>query len=233
LRKGERAVIPVKSFALEYEDVYSLKLPITPPSDVRVNWNDQQRDEVAKMLRESKMQHVLRIKNTSNAPLTTAPTLFLKGSQVLSQGLMTYTAIGATSDIVLATAVDIRYTKEEKETSREPSVEHWNGHDFARVNYAGVITLENYKSKPVKVEVVRSVLGNVGETDQNGTAIMLNQFEDSEDHIDLGSRPMWWGWYSWPYGWFHFNGMGAFTWTVTVEPGKPMKLNYSWNYYWP
>jgi len=44
--------------------------------------------------------------------------------------------------------------------------------------------------------------------------------------------PAWWSWYSWPYWWGHFNGLGKFSWKLTVEPGKSAELEYSWHYFW-
>ena len=44
--------------------------------------------------------------------------------------------------------------------------------------------------------------------------------------------PTWWGWYSWPYWWNHFNGIGRITWKVKLEPGKNVDLGYKWHYYW-
>ena len=44
--------------------------------------------------------------------------------------------------------------------------------------------------------------------------------------------PSWWGWYSWPQWWTHFNGVGKVTWKLDLEPGKSVDLKYTWNYYW-
>ena len=55
--------------------------------------------------------------------------------------------------------------------------------------------------------------------------------EDGSFVADV-DQPAWWRWYSWPYWWYHFNGIGRFKWNVKVEPGKSLELGYTWHYYW-
>jgi hypothetical protein len=45
-------------------------------------------------------------------------------------------------------------------------------------------------------------------------------------------QPPWWGWFNWPWWWRHFNGTGKVTWTVQLEPSKPLDLGYRWSYFW-
>ena len=47
-----------------------------------------------------------------------------------------------------------------------------------------------------------------------------------------GPFPTWWGWFSWPWWWHHFNSVGRITWTVEFQPSEPLELGYTWNYYW-
>jgi hypothetical protein len=76
------------------------------------------------------------------------------------------------------------------------------------------------------------VLGNVDSADANGKIAMVNIFEDPSFIGGAGPSAPWWGWFSWPWWWHHFNGVGRITWTVGLEPGKPLDLSYKWNYYW-
>ena len=75
------------------------------------------------------------------------------------------------------------------------------------------------------------MLGNLGEVSEGGKADMVNLLEDDDYHGAL-ARPIWWGYYSWPYWWSHFNSVGRVTWTAKLEPGKSVDLTYSWHYYW-
>jgi len=143
---------------------------------------------------------------------------------------MTYTAVGSATDIDVTVAADVKVKKSEKETKRTPNAANWNGDSYWRIDLAGTVELANFRSQPIEVEVVRYVLGNVGEAGQEGKAEMINFLEDT-DHA-AAPQPPWWGWYSWPAWWFHFNGVGKVSWKVKLDPGKPTTLDYAWHYYW-
>jgi hypothetical protein len=231
LKKGQRLVLPVTQFTLDYKDVYVLDVPFAPPPEVRRPMNDAQQAELARLFNAPKVTHKIRLVNQSNVPLTTAPALIVRDNRVLAQGMMTYTAAGGTTDLAVTTAVDIEIKKIDKETKRTPNAAVWLGNQYGRVDLAGTIHLCSHKSQPVEVEVTRNVLGNVGEADHGGAAQMVNVFED--DGASSASRyPAWWGWYNWGDWWHHFNGIGRITWKVTLEPTKSVDLGYSWHYYW-
>lgn len=229
LKKGQRQVVPVREFALKYRDVFTLDLPFAPPPEVRGNLNDERQAEIARLFAAPKAVHRIRLTNSSDVPLTTAPTLIVLGERVLAQSLMTYTAVGAASDLEVTTAVDIAVRKTDTETKRTPDATVWNGDRYSRIDLAGTIGLTNFRKEPVEIEVTRRVLGNVGEADNGGKAEMLNVFEDAGADT---AYPTWWRWYSWPGWWPHFNGVGRVTWTVKLEPAKPLDLKYTWNYFW-
>jgi hypothetical protein len=231
LKKGQRMVLPVTEFTLSYKDIYSLDLPFTPPPNVLQNFNGEQQTEIARMLKGPKVVHKIRLSNKSDYPLTTAPALILRDDRVLAQGLMTYTAVGADSDLEVTTAIDIKVKKSDRETKRAPNAANWQGNEYGRVDLAGKITLTSFAKQPVDVEVTRHILGNADSADNDGKTEMVNILEDDAGTA-TEARPMWWGWYSWPSWWFHFNGMGKITWTAHLEPSKPLDLNYTWSYYW-
>src|SRR5256885_15990819 len=105
---------------------------------------------MARLFAEPKVTHKIRLTNKGSYPLTTAPALVIRDNRVLAQGMMTYTAIGATSDIEVTKAVDIRAVKSDAETARVPNAVRWQGDDYARVDLAGKIKLTNYRDKAVE-----------------------------------------------------------------------------------
>jgi hypothetical protein len=232
LKKGQRMVVPITEFTLKYKDVYALDIPFSPPPEVWRNFsNNPQQAELARLFNAPKVMHKIRLSNSSEYPLTTAPALILRDDRVLAQGLMTYASPGAESDLDVTTAVDVRVKKADNETKRTPNAATWQGEQYGRIDLTGKITLTSFARQPLEVEVVRNVLGNVSEADQNGKIEMVNIFEDPT----FGSGepyPYWWTWFNWPWWWNHFNGVGRVTWTVKLEPNKPLDLNYTWNYYW-
>jgi len=231
LRKGQRMVLSIAEFPLKYKDIYTLDIPITPPLEVYRRFNQSRQDQVARLLRSAKAMHKIRLTNTSKHPLTTAPALILKGDRVLAQGMMRYTSVGADTDLSITTAVNIHVKKTGKETKRTPDAVNWDGHRYRRIDLAGKIELTNFGDKAVKIDVRRFIIGQVGEADHGGKAVMIDMFDD-DPYFTTTSRAVWWSWYSWPYWWSHFNGIGRVSWTVKLEPGKGVDLNYAWHYFW-
>ncbi len=231
LRKGERMVVPVAEYSIPYSDVFALELPFAPPPEVRANLNSEQEAEMARLFSAPKVAHKIRLNNKGSYPLTTAPALVIRDNRVLAQGMMTYTAIGATSDIEITKAVDIQVVKSDAETARVPNAVRWQGDDYARVDLAGKIKLTNYRDKPVEIEVTRHVLGNVNSADNEGGITRVNVFEDGS-YLGAGAYPLWWRWYSWPQWWSHFNGASRINWKIRIEAGKGADLTYTWHYFW-
>jgi hypothetical protein len=157
--------------------------------------------------------------------------LIIRDDRVLAQGMMTYTAPGAGTDLEIGKAVDIQVTKSESETKRTPNAQRWQGNDYAQVDLEGRIGLTNYRGTPVDLEITRQVLGNVTGADHGGAITRLNVIEQDR-FAGAGGYPAWWGWYSWPPWWHQLNGMGRITWTLTLDAGKSVSLGYTWQYFW-
>jgi hypothetical protein len=231
LKKGQRMVIPISEVSLKYRDVYALRIPFAPPPEVWRNIDSSREAELGRLLAGPKVMHRIRLTNSTETPLTTAPALILSDDRVLAQALMTYTAAGTETDLDITTAVDVRVKKADRETLRTPSASVWQGDQYGRVDLSGTITLTSFAKAPLTVEVEREVLGNVTTADHKGKVEMVNVFEDSGAGR-WSPQPPWWGWFNWPWWWQHFNGMGKVTWTVQLEPTQPVDLGYRWNYYW-
>lgn len=233
MKKGQRMVLPISEYSLKYKDVYTLDLPYAPPREIRQNggFNNEQQAEIARLISSAKAIHNIRLTNTSKFPITTAPALILNGDRVLAQSMTTYTSIGATLDLVVTMATDIRVKKSDKETGRSPNAVNWNGDSYGRVDLAGTISLTNFADHAVELEVTRNVLGDVGKADHDGKAAMVNVFEDDQ-YAPKAESPVWWGWYNWPGWWSHFNGVGRITWKIKLDAGKSVDLGYTWLYYW-
>jgi hypothetical protein len=228
LREGERMVLPVTDFELGYRDVYTLDVPIVPPMDLPIQWQGERTAELARLLAAPKAVHALRITNGSKAPLTTAPALLSRNGRVLSQSLLTYTAIGAETDVPLTTAVDVLVLKTEKETGRQLNAVKWNGINLARTDLAGTVSLTNRKKEGIEIEVKWTVLGLADAAASKGT---FEQMSLTELWGRTG-RADWWSWWSWPYWWHHWNGVARFAWKLHLEPGGTAALDAQWHSFW-
>lgn len=232
LRKGERAVVPMGEFQMRYRDVFALDLPFAPPPELWRNLDSSRQSELARIFGTPRFTHRIRLTNGSSVPLTTAPALVLRDERLLAQGLMTYAAPGAESEVTLTTVADLSVRKQEQETGRVPNAATWQSDQYGRVDLQGALTLISYRKDAVEVEVTRHVLGNVETADYGGQKEMVNVLEDAGVARAAEPLPYWWNTFAWPWWWRHFNGVGRIHWTVTLEPRKPLTLGYTWNYYW-
>jgi len=231
LAKGQRMVLPVSQFTIDYKDVYTLDVPYGPPLEMRQQVSDPNTADLVRLMIAPKVMHKLRLLNGNVQPLTTAPALLLKEGKVLSQAMMTYTSKGGSVDLTLTTAVDVKVRKSDKEAKRTPNAATFNTEAFWRIDIASSIEISNFSGKPIEVEVTRYVLGNLDKAGDGAKTEMINLLED-DDGAALHVRPGWWGYYSWPRWWGHFNGIGRVSWTVKLEPGKSAEQKYEWHYYW-
>ena len=231
LQKGERMNLPVAKFSLAYRDVYTLELPFAPPPEVRQQFDLRQQTELARLLTAPKVMHKIRLRNDSEYPLTTAPALLVQDDRVLAQGMMTYTAIGGSTDLEVTAAINIQVTTADTETNRDLNATHWNGNTYRRTDLVGTIGLTNRLNKSIDVEVVRQVLGNVDSADEGAQVRQANARNEGWQ-LSWNHYPVWWSWYNFGSWWSHFNGLGEVKWNVHLAPGQHLELHYSWNYYW-
>ena len=228
LKKGERMVLPIAAFSLAYRDVYRLDVPLAPPLDVRDGLRDERALDLLRELAAPKARHVLRLTNTGDAPLTTAPALVLRDGKVLAQGRMRYAPVGSSTDLEINTAIDVQVDVDEHETTRTAGAVHDGSDSYARIDLAGAIELRNQKRERIDIEVTRRVLGLVDTVGQDGARQQL-------DFVRMwGDRgvPGWWTWWNWPYWWFRHNGFGELRWRLELAPGQTAKLEGSWHYFW-
>ncbi|MHB0937432.1 MAG: hypothetical protein ACYC6A_13680 [Armatimonadota bacterium] len=231
LKRGERMIVPVAEFTIPYQDVYLLNLPYAPPREVFKSLNTQQQAELARLFNAPKVMHKVRLTNRSAYPLTTAPALIFRQGRLLAQGMMTYTAIGAQTDLGMTTAVDVQVKKLGKETKRTPNAVNWDNNQYMRVDLAGTVTVTNHLGEPIELEVTRQVLGDIDEADHDGKIVRVGAL-DEDQYLIMPESPHWWGWYSWPYWWSRLNGNAQATWKLKLEPGKSADLGYAWHYFW-
>ncbi len=231
LAKGQRMVLAVSQQTVEYKDVYTLEVPYAPPTELRQQARDANQAELVKLMTAPKVMHKIRLTNGNVQPFTTSPALILKDGKVLSQAMMTYASKRSTVDLTLTTAIDVRVKKKDKEAKRTPNAQNYEGHPYWRIDIGSSLELTNNGPKAIEVEVTRYVLGNLDKAADGVKAEMVNLLEDDDD-TSVSARPPWWGYYSWPGWWNHFNGVGRLTWTAKLEPGQSNEQAYTWHYYW-
>lgn len=231
LRRGERMTLPVAEFEIPYADVYTVDVPVSPPSEV---WRSGRSPEEMERVRERTRpvaMHKVRLEDNSRFPLTTAPAVILRDGRLLGQGRTSYTAPGGKCDVAVTQAVGLRVKKEEHETGRTNDAVRWCGDSFARIDLSGTLGLRNDSDRAYEIEVTRGVLGAVDTSDHDGAVVMVNTAEDTV-LADGTARPEWWYWFGWPWWWGSVNGAARVTWKLRIEPHAKADLAYSWHYFW-
>ncbi|MEN8127031.1 MAG: hypothetical protein ABFR90_04405 [Planctomycetota bacterium] len=230
LKKGQRMVLPIAEYTLDYEDIYTVDLNFAPPLEMRRNFNTDQHLKLARLFHAPKALHKIRLTNKSEYPLTTAPATIFKDGRVLAQGMMKFTSIGGTGNLEITTALDIKVKKTDQQVATTPNAVKWNGDNYTKVDMAGAIELTNYSDKAVTVYVKRSVLGNMDEATHDGTVKQLGHGYDG--FVFESGVPFWWNWCNWPWWWYHFNSIGQTSWEIELDSKEEIKLDYNWHYYW-
>lgn len=226
LAKGERMVLPIATFTADYRDRYELRVPIEPPDQTDNGIDSNQAAALALERAAAKVRHLYRIRNSSAAPITTAPALVLSRGRIMAQSRAKYTPSGAELDLDLTTALDVGVKVESEETGRTPNALVVARQAYQRVDVAGRIELTNSSATALDVDVVRYVLGHVDATDSNGTSKQL-------DLLALRSLPESGRWItSWPAWWFNLSGGAETRWTVHLPPGEQATVGASWHYFW-
>lgn len=237
LKKGQRMIVPIAEYTIPYEDIYTVNLQAMPPREALLHMDGNYQANIQQQSGVPTVKHILRLKNTSAYPITTAPVLVMQDGRPLAQSMTNYTAINGVLDLELTTAVDILVKQSEKELKRTQNAVQWQQPGttavipLARIDLAGTISITNYRATPTRVEVTRRIAGNVTSADHDGVVTMLGALNGAGPDTPV-VYPYWWGWYSWPSWWMRYNGLGQVTWNITVKPGDTVDLGYQWNYIW-
>ena len=230
LAKGERMTVTVKEFEVPYEDRYAALLPLAPPRELLTD--DAERRRVGALLAASDVAHAVVLTNNSDAPFTTAPALLYRdgprGGTLLAQGLMTYAAPGATSDVNLGSAVEVRTDLSETITGRRPEPNLRGQERFERITLKGSVEVTNRRPEPTTVHLTKLVPGTVeaasneAQRRELGPADMAG-YPDGAVNLSRYGVPNWW---------VSLNPTTEIEWELTVPPGETVAVTYEWHYFW-
>lgn len=197
LAKGERATYNVFSGKVNYEHVYEWDVADAAPINVYGGRNSGTSDSAPE-----KIWHSLRLSNSLKLPWTTAPILVMSGTRPLAQDTLLYTPAGATTNLHLTLATDIRVSKNEQESTRENNSVTINRNSYSVVTVTGSLTLKNYKAKDVRMCVRKSVVGEVLTISQNG------KFERTAEAVQA------------------VNPVSRLSWDFPLKAGEEVTLTY-------
>jgi hypothetical protein len=203
LARGERGTFNVFSSAVACEHVYEWTVEDDPRVDafgIVQNINRAPSDEDRNL--SNNVWHSLRLKNATNFPWTSAPTMVVQNMKPVAQDTLPYTPKGATSTLKLTVATDIRSSHEEREVARQRSEDHRRGYVYELVTIEGMLKLKNYKNKEVHLLVNKTMRGNVESQTDAGTT------EKLAEAISVD------------------NPMSRAKWDLTLKPGEDRAIAY-------
>ncbi|HYC78780.1 MAG TPA: hypothetical protein VEI02_14240 [Planctomycetota bacterium] len=225
--KGGRYVAILATWRLPAKDVYVLDLPPTPPSELFRNDGRRQTAAIREALAPLAV-HKIRLSNDGAHPLTTGPASFFKDGRLLGQGRLSYAARGASVDVPLAAAVNLKVRREDRQKGVEPRALVVGDDAYSRTTSEGELTLTNLVGKTIVVEATREVFGAIAAAP--GAVVAQLDRADAWAYARDADRP--WCGYDWPWWWSHVNGVGRATWTVELAPGEKRVLTSTWHYHW-
>jgi len=201
LRRGERSYVPLFAAAVPYTDLYTWDLPDF------VDANDRYQVEIDAM--PQVVWHAIKLTNSTEQPWTTAPAMTLKDGRVLGQSTLPFTPPAGTSRLPITQAVSIKAEQGEFEIERRRDATRFHSNSYDEVVIEGTLTLTNFKSEAVTVEVTKTLSGEVTSTDGAPEVVRLAQ----------GMRRV--------------NPRSRLTWTVTVpaDPQQVRTLKYQYRFY--
>ena len=99
-------------------------------------------------------------------------------------------------------ATDLRPSFEEREVSREPSVERRRGYNYDLVTVEGALKVKNFKSKEINLSMGRTLRGEVGVQSDGGKAVKLAEGIQAD------------------------NPQSRLTWEIALKPGEEKTVTY-------
>jgi len=203
LARDERATYNVFSTAVEYEHLYEWDVQDQPRVDgfgnvIQPNPNVTSPDAAAL----NSIWHSIRLKNSSKFPWTSAPAMVISGTKPVSQDTLPYTPKAASSNLKITIATDIRSSHEEREVAREQNVERRRNYNYDRVTVEGTMKVKNYKSKDVRLNIRKTLRGEVLSQSDGGEAVKLGEAIQTD------------------------NPMSRLNWEITLKAGEERVISY-------
>ena len=203
LARGERGSYNVFSDNVGYEHLYEWEVQDQPRVDgfgnvVQPNTYPGSPDSAGL----STIWHSIRLKNSSKFPWTSAPALVTSGTNPVSQDTLPYTPKGASSNLRITIATDLRSSHEERETSRQPNIERRHGYNYDLVTVEGTLKVKNYKTKEIRLSIGKSLRGEVDFLSDAGKAVKLGEAIQTD------------------------NPMSRLTWEIDLKAGAEKVITY-------
>jgi hypothetical protein len=201
LAKGERGMYNVFSAPVGYEHIYQWEVLDHPRVDAYGNVQNNYPtgdDNTA----QNNVWHSIRLKNATNFPWTSAPATVISSMRPLAQDTLPYSPKGASSNLRLTIAADVRASSKENEVERIRDIQHRRGYNFDQVTVEGTLKIHNYKTKAIKLGIAKTTRGEVLSQTDLGKSEKLGEAINAD------------------------NPLSRLNWEVTLKPGEAKTITY-------
>jgi hypothetical protein len=201
LAKGERGMYNVFSASVGYEHIYEWEVLDHPRVDAYGNVQNNYQNQEDNVL-QNNVWHSIRLKNATNYPWTSAPATVISSMRPLAQDTLPYSPKGASSNLRLTIAADVRASSKELEVERVRDIQHRRGYNFDQVTVEGTLKVKNYKDKAIRLNVAKTTRGEVlsqsdlGKSEKLGEAIAAD------------------------------NPLSRLNWQISLKPGESRVITY-------
>jgi len=189
LAEGQRAYLAVFQDDVEYEHKYTWEVPDTANINIMGYFEDRQRQESPDVV-----WHSVALTNSTKYPWTTGPAFVTSAWRPLAQNQLNYTQKGSETDLKLTIASDVSVRKTERETARQRDALKIAHNLFTKISVEGTLTVKNYKTRSIELEVKKLITGEVAETgpkaevEKLGSSLFaVNPRSEIVWHVKLGA----------------------------------------------
>jgi hypothetical protein len=203
LKKGENAWIPLFTLKLPYQHIYTWNIGDVLNEEGRY----RSRSETADGKIAEEVWHACRLINKSKMPLTTAAAEFITEGAFTGQDICYYTAPGAETTIRINRAMNVLARQGEVEVERDRNAARFHGYQYDLVKMKGELKVRNRMNKPVTMEIIKELSGDVLET--------VPVAEDVKTAKGLKQ----------------VNPKHQLTWEIRIEPGEEVILTFQYQVY--
>lgn len=202
MKKGDRARYSVFTGKVPYEHIYQWNVPDTM-AQTDQSYSYSRPDTKPTVDLSDQVWHSLRLTNTTKQPWTTAPALTMNGTMPVAQDTINYTPAGAKTTLKLTVATDVKTDQLQTEVSRT-QLKNTSGYSYDEVTVKGKLTVKNWKKNQIKINVNKSLTGEVLEADQDG------KITKTVKNISA------------------VNPSSQIEWEFALNPGETKELNYQY-----
>lgn len=206
LKKGERATYELLHTKVPFEHIYEVILkPNTTSNYYYANSKGYSFDDS-----DNKVWHSIKLNNTTKMPWTTGTAMVVKNQngniRPISQDMMKYTPSQGKGFLKITISPDISVKDKEEETKRIEKSKKKDNYFYDLVTVEGIIKVKNYKKTDVKINVQRSVTGEMKECNIKWeVAKKLNSAN-----------------------YYNINATNDVTWELELKQGEEKEIKYSY-----